>query len=142
MLDMYLPVEFDQHENVQSLINKHLNTVEYVNCDNKVCKAQVQVKTKKEILHSQEAVIIHIDRFLPTPENDIRGITDEAEIRRRQAIPYKKEDRPLKLSHVIRLPLFAGNGYVQYSLVATVQHLGSTGTISFFCPYYNYKLWP
>ena len=60
MLDMYLPVEFDQHENVQSLINKHLNTVEYVNCDNKVCKAQVQVKTRVKLLLSSRTYRIKI----------------------------------------------------------------------------------
>ena len=130
VFDMYLPAEYDQHESIQGLINTHFNAnanFVYVDCENQQCNSPVHVKTTIKILEPKDAVVIHIDRFLPTPENDIRGITDEAEIRRRQAIPYRKEDRPVQLSHVIKLPLVSGTDSVQYSLIATVQHLGSTG---------------
>ena len=62
---------------------------------------------------------------------DENAFVDPVEIERRLRIPYKKEDRPIDLSQdfdrEIELP--TSNGKVKYSLVATVQHLGSTGLI-------------
>ena len=75
--DIHLPAEADRAENesLQSLVNGFFNTrrvAEPIDCE---CKAQVDVITSTEIVDPKRAVIIHIDRFLPTPENDITGIT-------------------------------------------------------------------
>ena len=59
------------------------------------------------------------------------AFADPIEITRRLAIPYKKEERSINLSQdfdrEIELP--TSNGKLKYSLVATVQHLGSTGLL-------------
>ena len=75
--DIHLPAEAEREENesLQSLVNGHFNTrriSEPIDCE---CKEQVDVITSTEIVDPKRAVIIHIDRFLPTPENDITGIT-------------------------------------------------------------------
>ena len=57
---------------------------------------------------------------------------DPVEIARRLAIPFKKEDRPIPLGQPfdreIQLPTSTGS--VKYSLVSTVQHMGSTGQLN------------
>ena len=55
--------------------------------------------------------------------------TDPAEIARRLAIPFRKEERPISLRHDFqrRIALPTIVGMVNYKLVATGQHLGSTG---------------
>ena len=73
--DIHLPPQRGEIESLQSLIDTHFNRqrrAEQVNCE---CNSQVDVITYTEILEPKRAVLIHIDRFLPTPANDIRGIT-------------------------------------------------------------------
>ena len=76
--DIHMPAERAPNESIQTLINHFFNTqrrVQLVDCVNPQCRSQVNVATYTEIVDPKEGVIIHIDRFLPTPENDIRGIT-------------------------------------------------------------------
>ena len=73
--DIPLPDQRAENESLQSLVDMYFNVHrdgELISCS---CKGQVNVITYTQILDPKRAVLIHIDRFLPTPERDIRGIT-------------------------------------------------------------------
>ena len=55
--------------------------------------------------------------------------SDPAEIARRLAIPYRKEDRPISLAQPIDREIYlpTATDRIKYSLVGTSQHYGSTG---------------
>ena len=78
--DIHLPLAIDRdpNESLQSLVDDFFNVQqrgELADCSNPQCSSQVNVATYIRVVDGKEAVIINIDRFLPTPGNDVRGIT-------------------------------------------------------------------
>ena len=101
VIDVVLPEMPEPFESLQTLIKTKSRQTVHVPCSNPSCKAVVGVVTELLLTRPSKAVVINIDRMRANPERDISGLDDTrdaAEIARRQAIPFLKDDRKVTVS--------------------------------------------
>ena len=72
MFRLELPAVETQHENIQSLVDKHFrvrdqDSKEMVPCRNENCSSQIAKFTKIELLDPKDAIVLHINRRQENP---------------------------------------------------------------------------
>ena len=101
VIDVVLPEHPEPFESLRTLVTNKLRQRIQVACTNPSCKAVVGILTELILTRPSKAVVINIDRSRNNPERDITGLDenrDAAEIARRQALPFLKDDRKVTVS--------------------------------------------